>query len=252
MVTICINNDTIKDIELFVFDKDGTIIDLYTYWYYMIELRAKRLCFFYKLNTLPHKKNLMFVMGVDADKARLRPEGPVGLLPRILVQKAAEDYLLKLDCPNVSAVCWQIFKEVDELSLPLLDKFIRPIEGVIELLRQIKSRGGKIAIATNDNTERAKLAVKFLRIDDLMDLVIGADKVKEPKPDPDALELIGKKLDVSPQHSIMIGDAQPDIQMGIRADFRASIAVCSGLTSREVLSELTPYAIENISKIQIK
>ena len=50
----------------------------------------------------------------------------------------------------------------------------------------------------------------------------------------------------------MVGDAKTDVQIGINADFRASIGVCSGLTDREALSILTPYVIEDVSEIYLR
>lgn len=252
MVKVRVNSDTIEDIGLFVFDKDGTLIELYTYWSHMVELRAEGICSYYKLDTSKHKEKLMFEMGVDIHRKKLRPNGPVGLLPRAVVQRAAEKYLEGLNYSNVSDVCFQIFKEVDEISLSLLDEFIKPLKGAIELLRQIKSRDCKIAIATTDKTERARLAMRFLGIEDLVDLAVGADKVKNSKPAPDILDIIVRDLDMEPSNSVMVGDAETDIQMGINAGFKASIAVCSGLTGKDILSELTPYVLEDISKIKIE
>lgn len=251
MIDIKSNNETIKDIELFVFDKDGTIIELYNYWYHMIELRAEGLCSFYSLPQEEHKHNLMSEMGIDLVNKKLKPEGPVGILPRGIVQKAAEDYLDRLDCQATPDSCFRIFKEVDAASLNLLDNLIKPIKGAIELLRNIKKRKGKIAIATTDKTERAEIAIRFLQIKDLVDCIIGADMVKHSKPAPDMLRLIGKKMNVSPERSLMVGDAKTDIEMGINADFKASIAVCSGLTGKEELLKLTPYVVRDVSSLSI-
>ncbi|NQS88793.1 HAD family hydrolase, partial [Patescibacteria group bacterium] len=234
------------------FDKDGTLIELYNYWYHMIELRAQGICSFYNLHPFQHKNNLMFEMGVDVNNQRLRPEGPVGLLPRAIVQGAAEAYLEELNCSDTSQNCFRIFKEVDELSVSRLNSFIKPIDGALGLLNQLKSKGCKIAIATTDKTERAELAMRFLGCDDLIDIIVGADKVERSKPAPDMLELIGGAVKLPSSSSVMVGDAKTDIQMGINAGYKASIAVCSGLTDKAMLSRLTPYVVEEISKIKIQ
>lgn len=251
MAKITFNEQIIKDIELFVFDKDGTLIDLYNYWYTMIELRAKKICMFYRLDENMHKENLMFDMGIDCARCRLKPEGPVGILPRSSVQKAAEDYLVKQGYTDASLVCYRIFKEVDQESLPLFDRLIKPVNGAIELLRQIKSNGSYSAIATNDKTERGWLAIEFLKIDKLIDFVVGSDKVSNSKPAPDMLNLIVKEMNIAPAKAVMIGDAETDIQMGINAQFKASIAVCSGITAREVLNRYTSYVVDDISQIKV-
>ena len=41
---IYLDNLCIDDIDLMVFDKDGTLIDLYYYWSQMIALRAQYIC----------------------------------------------------------------------------------------------------------------------------------------------------------------------------------------------------------------
>jgi phosphoglycolate phosphatase len=252
MATLAVGANRVDDIELFVFDKDGTIIDLYNYWYHMVELRSMRLCEMCGLSPVKHRDGLMSAMGIDIPNKRLKPEGPVGLLPREIVQKAAEDYIAKYGCKDTASVCFKVFKEVDAASLGLLDKFIKPLDGAVKLLKEIKSRGAKIAIATTDKTERAEVAMDFLKIRDLVDAAVGADKVNRSKPAPDMLEFIGSKLGVRPSHSVIIGDAKTDIQMGINANFKASIAVCSGLTAREDLEHLTPYVVEDISKLIVE
>ncbi|HEG43578.1 MAG TPA: HAD family hydrolase [Phycisphaerales bacterium] len=251
MVTVYVNDDAIEDIELFVFDKDGTVIDLYNYWSNMIGLRAQRLCSFYGLSLDEHEDSLMYEMGIDLKNKCIRPEGPVGLLPREVVQKAAEDYLNKLQCENVYDVCFKIFQEVDEASLSLLDKFITPLDGAIELLTQIKKNNCKIAIATTDKTQRAQLAMDFLNINGLFDFVVGADKVDKSKPSPDMLQLIVNALNISPKKAVMIGDAKTDVLTGINAGFKASIGVCTGLTSQDELLKITPYVVQSVANIKI-
>ena len=193
----------------------------------------------------------MYEMGIDLENKCLRPQGPVGLLPRQVVQKAAEDYLCKFKCENVYDVCFKIFQEVDERSLSLFDKFIKPLYGAIELLNQIKNRDGKIAIATTDKTQRAQLAVDFLNINGLFDIIVGADKVENSKPAPDMLHLIIESLDISPKNSVMIGDAKTDVLIGINAGFKASIGVGTGLTSQAELSKITPYVVQSVANIKI-
>lgn len=252
MADIIINNKELNDIDLFVFDKDGTIIDLYTYWYNMLKLRAERICTFYNLPLRGHRDNLMFRMGIDARKRRLNPQGPVGLYPREVVQKEAENYLLQLNFDNVYDPCFHAFKEADELSLFSLDKFIKPVKGAIELLTCLKNRGCKTAIATSDKTERARICMECLKIEHLIDIIVGSDKVEKQKPAPDMLRLIGEAAGVPPLNSVMLGDSEFDVQMGINAEFKTSIALCSSFANERVMRGLTKFIITDLSRIQIK
>lgn len=250
MLDIKINDDIIEDIELFIFDKDGTLIDLYHYWSQMIGLRSKLICDRLGLEKIDHF-NLMYGMGVDVDAAKLRPEGPVGIKKREFVLKAAVDYLGTIGFPDETDLCIDVFAETDQLSSEDIQKFIRPIKGVNELLDEIIAQNGKIAIATTDITERAKLAFAFLDIIDKIDLVAGADLVKISKPDPEMIDLILEELQVDKTNTVMIGDAITDVQIGSNAKLKASIGLLSGLSDYEQLKKFTPYIAEDISKIEI-
>lgn len=252
MVNLQVRDKRIDGISAVIFDKDGTLIDLYTYWASMIALRAEKLCLHYHLAECMYKDPLMFAMGVDVENKRIRPEGPVGILPRKIVQKAAEDYLTGLGKDQVEETCFDVFQSVDEESVGLLHQFIKFIPGAFELLKALKENQCHIAIATTDKTERANLAVQHLGIEDLIDVVVGADRVEHSKPAPDMIQLIQKELKIPAGEIIMVGDAKTDVQSGINAGCKASIAVLTGLTPASELSALTPYVVDSVQDIHIK
>lgn len=252
MPNILIHEHEIKDIDLIVFDKDGTITELYHYWYQMLELRAQRLCAHHNLCFVEYKEKLMSIMGIDFINHRLKPEGPVGLKSRIEVQKVVEKYLNELNLKEVNKKCSLSFQEADELSLPILGQFVKPIRGSVNLIKSFRRNDGRLAIATSDKTSRAEIILKYLHIKEYFDLIVGYDKIVYPKPNPDMLDYITRKLMIVPSKAIMIGDSESDIQMGISAGFKASIAVCSGLTSRGSLERMTEYVIDNIAEIKVQ
>ncbi|MDD5691367.1 MAG: HAD family hydrolase [Candidatus Omnitrophica bacterium] len=251
MVDVGLEHHLIRNVKLCCFDKDGTLIDLYYYWSNMVNLRAEGICKYYDFDPEIDKKNLMLAMGVDVDQGRLLPSGPVGILPRNCVQKAAEKYILGKKRENAQEVCFGIFKEVDEISAGRLSMFIKPIAGAVSLLEKIKKNGGLIAVATTDRTDRAVLAMKILGVDSLIDSIVGADQVKESKPAPEMLKIISQELRVGLQETIMVGDAETDIRMGINAGCLASVGVYSGITEREVLEKLTKHIIPDVSHMRV-
>lgn len=251
MVDLRISDRDVDDIHLAILDKDGTIMELHHYWIQMIKLRADIIAEKLELDDT-QKSGLIFAMGVDIGCMRLRPQGPVGLKPRGVVLKAAIDYLQTIGHFDTSSVCSDTFDLVDQVSYGMLPHLIRPIAGAVELLHSLHERGCKIAIATNDRTERAHLAMEYLHCADLIDCIIGADSVKMPKPHPETVIKILNETGCDPAQTILVGDAISDVTMGIRARCKVSIGVLTGLTSAEELLHVTPYVIESISKIQIK
>ena len=250
MVQLEINENIIDNIELVIFDKDGTLVDLYNYWANMISFRVesaqRKLGFEESKN-----KDIMYAMGVDVGNGRLRSEGPVGLKKREIVMQAMMDSLADIGFPDTYDTCFQIFKEVDEQSVNHLNDIVKPVNGMHELINSLYEKDCKIAIATTDKTARADLAMRHLGISEKMDIVVGEDLVVNCKPHPDMANLILKKLSVDKENTVIVGDAITDIEMGLNAGLKASIGVCSGLTSARKLEEKTEFVIEDISRIRV-
>lgn len=251
MVNIVVNGNSLEGIELAIFDRDGTLIDLYQYWSQMVAKRAELICKNFNLD-LTHQENLMYKMGIDIVRKRIKPQGPVGLKRREVVMNEAIEYLGSIGIKDADSICIDVFKEVDKWSLINFKSLVVPIPGFLELFRELKKHSCKIAIATTDRTDRAKLTMEFLGLAKQIDFIVGTDSVQNGKPAPDMLDLILKNLNIDSSKAIMVGDAITDIEMGINAKVKASIGVCTGLTARGDLEKKTKYVVDNISQILVE
>jgi len=93
----------------------------------------------------------------------------------------------------------------------------KPYEGVVETLESLKERGILLAIATNKPYAITLEVLKRLKMLHYFDEVLGADLLPEKKPSPLPLLEIAKRLGVSPELSLMVGDSENDILAGRRA-----------------------------------
>lgn len=250
MADIRITTETINDIDLIIFDKDGTLIDVHQYWMSMVELRAGLICQRLGLSE-EHELALMDQMGVDLYRKKIKPLGPVGIKKREIVMSMAVNYLLSMGFSDQTLLCTEVFKSVDEMSLNRLDIIIKPLNGLYDLIKKIKETSCKIAIATTDLSVRASIVVEYLGLVNDIDFIAGGDMVSQNKPHPEMIELILQNLAISRGKAVMIGDAITDIRMGIKAGLKASIGVVSGLTEEQDLRAHTPYVIPDISSIEI-
>lgn len=250
MVNLQIGTGIIRNISLVIFDKDGTLMDLYNYWSNMIAYRVDLAQERFKFGP-EHKSEIMFAMGVDLSEKCLRPQGPVGIKKREVVMQAMVDSLTGLGFNVAEGECCEIFKEADKHSLAHLPEIVKPVEGMQKLIDYLHGSGCKIAIATTDKTERAKLAMRILGISDKIDMVVGEDMVKNYKPHPDMVKLILRELSTAEHNAVMVGDALTDVEMGINAGLLASIGVCSGITTRDKFLDKTKYVIQDISCIKL-
>lgn len=249
--TIILPQSEIPDVGLAVFDKDGTLIDIHTYWANMVKLRAERVRAALGLSA-EDASGIMEAMGVDVRAMRIKPEGPVGLKKREIVLQTGVDYLAAKGITDTHQLFVDVFAEVDRMSLDLLDTFIRPLPGLFALFDALREHGVAIALATTDKTERAWLCMRHLGLGDHVDYIAGADSVAEAKPAPDTILLCCRELGIPESRSIMVGDARSDVQAGLAARCAASIGVGSGLTATETLAGLTPYVIDDISHMHVR
>ena len=247
---LTINRASIPGIELAVFDKDGTLICVHTYWQKMIDLRATLICDRLDLNS-DNKLGLMDHMGVNVNTGRIKEEGPVGIKSRRVVLQAGLDYLKSIGIGSTGKMVNDCFLEADNISSRRLGDFILPLDGLNNLMNSLRAKNVKIAIATTDLSSRASMAFCHLGLEKKIDMIVGADMVESAKPFPEMLNLIIDKLGTRPENAVMVGDAETDLQMGLNAGFKASIGVTSGLTSLVNLQKITSFVIPGIADIEI-
>lgn len=99
-------------------------------------------------------------------------------------------------------------------------------DGIKEMLLKLQNAEVKLSVATNAPSQFAKIMLSSLDVDKLFDTIIGADKVKNSKPNP---EMLHKVLDSysynkSNDSAWMIGDSQKDMQSAKNADINALFA----------------------------
>ena len=124
-----------------------------------------------------------------------------------------------------------------EIVLPKAKDLVFP--GVVASLMVLKEQGIALAVATSKFYTSAEALLKAAELWDFFDVVIGADQVTHPKPHPEMGQLVLKKLGVSAENAIMVGDTTHDILMAYDAGMR-SIAVTYGVHTISQLESSAP------------
>ncbi len=95
---------------------------------------------------------------------------------------------------------------------------VRAFPGVRAAFTAIKSRGGRIAFATDCQSDELKRYRSLMNVDDLIDAIACGDEVSKGKPDPALVELALRHLgSTSAVSATMIGDTPFDAQAARRA-----------------------------------
>lgn len=99
-------------------------------------------------------------------------------------------------------------------------------DGVKETLESLVESGVKISVATNAPTQFAVRMLRELGVDEMFDVIIGADRVKVSKPDPEMLHVILQHYgyDSKINEAWMIGDNSKDMLAGVNANINSIFA----------------------------
>ncbi|MDX6287781.1 MAG: hypothetical protein QOG53_3266 [Frankiales bacterium] len=124
---------------------------------------------------------------------------------------------------------------------PYLEQ-LRPFPDARELFRDCKERGLAVVLATSADPDEVEMLTKALDADDVLDAVTGAKDAGAAKPDPAILFAAMKKVDLRPEHCVMVGDTVWDIEAAKGAGLPC-IAVLSGGIPREELQRAGAVAI---------
>jgi len=86
-------------------------------------------------------------------------------------------------------------------------------DGILNTLQELYKQGVKLSVATNAPTPFATRMLEHLKVADMFDMIIGADKVRVSKPDPQMLNEILNyyKFDKQKHKAWMIGDNSKDM-----------------------------------------
>lgn len=126
-----------------------------------------------------------------------------------------------------------------EYNLTHHDRMVTVYPGVVDAVREIKAAGYQTGLVTSKNRQGALRGLKLAGLEALMDVLIGADDVTNPKPHPEPIERAMTMLGASPATTVYIGDSIHDMRSG-RAAGVTTAAVLWGPFGRSHLEGARP------------
>ena len=173
-----------------LFDLDGTLVDSI----HDIAAAANHMLLALGYDALPTSQITQFVgRGVDA------------LIWQCLLEQiddSAPDPQLYQQARTVFAKHYQ--KQLEQTQTPVFDQ-------VIPGLDQFQNAGCKLAVVTNKPIAYTRMILEQTGLAPYFQAVIGGDSCEEKKPHPLPLLFACAELDVTPEHSLMIGDSINDV-----------------------------------------
>ena len=134
----------------------------------------------------------------------------------------------------------RVYRKYNERDL---DEKSFPFPGVPEAIASLKNAGFTVGVVTS---KRAVLATKSLKAHGLFDAfacVNGAEDITAHKPDPDPLLTAAKKLGVSPDRCVYVGDSPYDLQAAHAANMPCVGVTWGKFFGRDILLEQMPSVL---------
>ena len=231
----------LDDIDVVVFDKDGTLISFEAMWVGWARELGGRL----ELATRrPVAGDVYATIGFDPTVDRVIPGGPLAVETMGGIRDLV-GAVLRRWCPSVTAarrILAEAWYEPDPVATAV------PLADLPALLGAIRASGRRIAVATTDDRRPTEATLAGLGLSALVDDVICGDDAGPTKPDPAALAAIAERLGGSIARTAMVGDTPADLRMAREAGAR-SIGVASGVTGREELARDADLVLASVAEL---
>ncbi|MCZ8155357.1 MAG: HAD family phosphatase [Leptospira sp.] len=197
---------SLEQIEGIIFDMDGVIVDNHRFHFRAwMEFASK---YKFELNDEIYRND--FNGKTNAD------------LFRMIFGKITEEEIL----------AYSLEKEVNYQKLYASE--IKPHTGLVEFLKDLKSKNYRIALGTSAPTTNVDFTMNALGMRDYFDVIIDGSQVSKGKPDPEVYLKCAKSLGLHPNHCVVFEDSLAGLQSGKNAGC-SIIGVATSHTREELL-----------------
>src|SRR3712207_863675 len=111
--------------------------------------------------------------------------------------------------------------------------------GVLEAIREIKAAGIQTGLVTSKNRQGAIKGLTLVGLEALMDVLVCADEITNPKPHPEPVQKAVALLGADPETTVYVGDSIHDMRSGRAAGVKTA-AVLWGPFGRTHLQSAEP------------
>lgn len=151
-----------------------------------------------------------------------------------LPARSDDDWLKGIGTPlHVQFAEWQEHPErlqamiatYREYNLKHHDRMVTVYPGVVDAVRELKAAGLATGLVTSKNRQGALRGLTLVGLEALMDVLVCADEVTNPKPHPEPVEKAVALLGAEPASTVYVGDSLHDMHSGRAAGVKTAAAL---------------------------
>jgi phosphoglycolate phosphatase len=220
-----------------LFDKDGTLIDYRRSWVPI----NREVAHYAAGGDAMLAADLLRRNGQDPDSDRVIPGS-------VLAAGSIEDI--------AAAFAAQLGRKTPAGLVAGIDRLFRErgahavlIEGVAATITELKRRGLRLGVASNDSQGGLVASLGAHGMLELFDFSAGCDSGFGGKPDPRMALGFCEAVAIAPSHIAVVGDAVHDLAMARSAGAALAVGVLSGTSTREDLAELADLILDSVNDL---
>ena len=214
-----------------LFDKDGTLFDFAATW----EAWAKALLLRLSKGDEAQAKRAAAAIAFDLDAGKFHPSSiAIAGTPSEIVEALAPHF------PDHDY--FSLLQVIDEEATAAPQE---PAVPLTPLLSELRARGLRLGVATNDSEAPARAHLGQADVVELFDFIAGFDSGFGGKPAPGQLLAFAEAMDLAPTEVVMVGDSPHDLHAG-RAAGMTCIGVLTGGATEAVLAPLADVVLPDI------
>jgi beta-phosphoglucomutase family hydrolase len=155
------------------------------------------------------------------------------------------------DPPQLETVCGLGNRKNDLVNQIIENEGVKPYEGSVRLIHQLRDRGFKIAVVTS--SQNCTTVLKAARLDGVFDAQVDGNTIRTQhlagKPAPDTFLLGAKVLGAEPRRTVVIEDAISGVEAGFNGKFGLVIGVARKGNAEELKQHGADVVVDDLSEL---
>jgi phosphoglycolate phosphatase len=224
-----------------LFDKDGTLIDYLRTWVPMNREAAR----YAAGGDAALAADLLRLNGQDPDTDAVAANTVLAAGSIFDIADAFARHLGARTPPDLAAAIDRIYSEGGAGHAV-------PVNGAEHTLYELKRRGFKLGVATNDSEGGLAASLGRTGLLRLLDFTAGCDSGFGSKPDPRMVFAFCAAVALEPAEIAVVGDAMADLAMGRAARVGLTVGVLGGTSAREDLAGTADLILADIGDLLVR
>ncbi len=257
MATIRCAGKAYHNIRAVLFDKDGTLADTAPYLVQLGQHRARAVAARLENHSLSNQAlspinvedQLLRTFGFE--NGQLRPAGLLAVASRVQTEIAAAAFITAQvkDWHEAMAIAQAAFQDADQ-QMPRKAETTHLFKAARPILEHLHRADVKLGIISADITANIDDFVDYHGIRTMIDVSWGNDRPPS-KPNPEAYRQACKQLEVPPDKTLMLGDAEGDMSMAQGAQAAGCIGVTWGWPMSAESGKKTPHQVQTLPSADV-